>query len=79
MTATSIEEEILGFVRKLPLESQRRVRDFAQALVMTERPRGGSPQALLEWLHSWDPEDAADVAQAMREEREREKARYHAG
>jgi hypothetical protein len=85
MTKTGIEEEILEFVRKLPPESQRRVRDFAQALVMSLFP--GAEQAkkplsgkeFAELIQGWDPEAAEELARAVEEEHEREKARYRAG
>lgn len=43
MSVTTTEQEVLHFVRKLPPNLQRRVRDFAEALVMTQPRKGGSP------------------------------------
>jgi hypothetical protein len=84
MAATTIEEEILEFVRRLPPEQQRRVRDFAQALAMTERPKqplsGKEFVALMQELaEDWDPDARESLARALEEAHAEEKARYRPG
>jgi hypothetical protein len=78
MSATHLEQEILDIVGRLTPDLQRRVRDFAEALAAAESHKGGSPQALLDWLATWERADATDVARAIEVERERVKAEQRA-
>ncbi len=84
MAASTIEDEILQFVRRLPPKQQRRVRDFAEALVITAQP--GQPlsgREFVELMHELaqdaDPEALTALARAVEEAEAEEKARYRAG
>jgi hypothetical protein len=68
--SASIKQEIIKQLDKLPLELQRRVLDFAHALVMST-PRGMSGKDLLRFAGIIDEEDLKAMEKAIEEGCER--------
>jgi len=66
MMNPTLETEIREQLSQLPLEQQRRVLEFARALVAT-RVRGVPGQALLRFAGLVDAEDLATMKQAIEE------------
>ena len=68
--SASIKQEIIEQLDKLPLELQRRVLDFAHALVMST-PRGTPGKDLLRFAGMIDEEDLKAIEKAIEEGCER--------
>ena len=66
MASASVRKEILDELNRLGTEQQRRVLDFARALV-TPQPRGVPGKALLSFAGAISPDDARAMAQAIEE------------
>jgi len=64
MTDLSIKQEIAKQLDRLPLELQRRVLDFIQALILS-LPEGVSGKQLIRFAGILEAEDARAMAQAI--------------
>jgi hypothetical protein len=64
MTDSSIKQETAKQLDHLPLESQRRVLDFTQALILS-LPKGVSGKQLIRFAGILEAEDARAMAQAI--------------
>jgi hypothetical protein len=64
MTDSSIKQEIAKQLDHLPLELQRRVLDFTQALILS-LPKGVSGKQLIRFAGILEAEDARAMAQAI--------------
>lgn len=62
----SIKEEIIEQLDKLPIGMQKRVLDFAQALVIS-MPKGKSGKDLMKFVGTISPEDAKEMEEAIKE------------
>ena len=70
MVATAIQEELLKRLEQLAPEMQRRVLDFATALVLS-KPKGTPAADLLRFAGTIGPEDARQMTEAIEAECER--------
>ena len=66
MVSPAIKDELLSRMGQLPLDMQRRVLDFADALVRTE-PKGVSGEALAPIVGTLDEESARQMIEAIEE------------
>lgn len=66
MVDRNVREQVLRHLEELPLELQRRVADFAQALA-TSQPKGTPGHEVLKLAGIMDPADAAEMIAAIEE------------
>ncbi len=66
MIHPTIKEEILARLDKLPFEQQRRVLDFAQALVVT-LPKGVPGESLMRFAGVLDAKTLKEMEEAIEE------------
>ena len=66
MVSAEVREALLARLDSLPVEMQRRVLDFAEALAVSN-PGSGDPDALLALSGSLDEESAAEMLNAISE------------
>jgi len=65
-----LKERLLEDFESLPTEMQRRVGEFAHALVLT-KPQGTPARELLAFAGTMDPESAREIREAIEEGCER--------
>ena len=70
MIDTTIQKELLAHLAKLPEEKQRRVLDFAHALVLST-PRGVPGSQLLQLAGTMTKEEAKEMLSVIEEDCER--------
>lgn len=70
MVSTAIREDLLTRLDQLPVELQRRVVDFADALVLST-PKGVPARELLPLVGRLDEQSAREMIQAIEEGCER--------
>lgn len=63
---TGIKKQIIDDLDKLPIEMQKRVKDFVQALVIS-KPKGTPGKALVKFAGILDDEDAVRIREAIEE------------
>lgn len=69
-TTQDLKEQLLDDFERLPAEMQRKVGEFAHALVLTT-PRGTPARQLLPLVGTLDPESAREMREAIEEGCER--------
>ena len=63
---TEIKKQIIDDLDKLPIEMQKRVKDFVQALVIS-KPKGTPGKDLLKFAGILNDEDAKEIREAIEE------------
>ena len=70
MTHSTIAQQTMQQINQLPVDLQRKVLDFAQALVLS-LPKGTPGQNLLRFAAIMDPDDIQAMTQAIKKGCER--------
>jgi hypothetical protein len=70
MADPNLRKQIIEHLRRLPLDQQRRVLEYVQALVSPE-PIGVSGKEMLRFAGMIDPADLKEMEKAIQEECER--------